>query len=341
MILILSGPGDAHADAVEAQLAARGAAWLRFDTADHPDRSALSFTLEHGGHVRGSLVVGSTSLALEDVSAIWVRRPGRPQSTAAGVPAAGRAQVAADAVAVLDDLWNLLPAFCLPGTPDVIAAAAHKSEQLARAARHGFEIPFTWTGNDPDALLDTVAARPHGFVTKRTAPSQRLTDAAGAEISRLTTVLRPADLVHVGGVAHCPLTVQEALPKAFELRVTVVGDRVFTAVIHSQLSHHTRHDWRRFDLVHTPIETYELEPEVAARCAGLVAGYGLSYGAIDLVMTPDGRLVFLELNPSGQYLWVEQLTGQPISAALAGMLLDPLTTHRPETLRGPDVPART
>ena len=53
----------------------------------------------------------------------------------------------------------------------------------------------------------------------------------------------------------------------------------------------------------------------------LVRRLGLAYGAIDLVLTPDGRYVFLEINPNGQYLWIEQLTGLPISEAIAEWLM--------------------
>ena len=141
------------------------------------------------------------------------------------------------------------------------------------------------------------------------------------DLIRFTQVLRPADLAHVDGIALCPVAVQEAVDKRVELRVTVVGSRVFAAAIHSQRSNHTRHDWRRYDLVNTPLEPVELAPGIARRCVELVAGYGLSYGAIDLIQTPDGRTVFLELNPNGQYLWVEAATGHPISAALADLLL--------------------
>ena len=53
----------------------------------------------------------------------------------------------------------------------------------------------------------------------------------------------------------------------------------------------------------------------------LVERLGLCYGALDLVLTPDGRYVFLEINPSGQYLWIEVATGLPITAALCEMLI--------------------
>ena len=50
---------------------------------------------------------------------------------------------------------------------------------------------------------------------------------------------------------------------------------------------------------------------------------GLCYGAIDLVLTPGGDYVFLEINPSGQYLWVERATGLPLTAAICDYLARP------------------
>lgn len=49
---------------------------------------------------------------------------------------------------------------------------------------------------------------------------------------------------------------------------------------------------------------------------------GLCYGAIDMVVTPDERYVFIEINPNGQYLWVEQATGLPISDAICDLLIN-------------------
>ena len=53
----------------------------------------------------------------------------------------------------------------------------------------------------------------------------------------------------------------------------------------------------------------------------MVERLGLCYGAIDMILTPDGRYVFIEINPNGQYLWIEQETGLPISAAICDLLM--------------------
>src|SRR5439155_14491583 len=91
--------------------------------------------------------------------------------------------------------------------------------------------------------------------------------------------------------------------------------------IHSQATNHTRYDWRRYDFCKTPHRPHALPAEVQARCVRLVRRLGLCYGAIDMVLTPDGRYVFLEINPNGQYLWIEQETGLPISDAICDLLM--------------------
>jgi D-alanine-D-alanine ligase-like ATP-grasp enzyme len=46
----------------------------------------------------------------------------------------------------------------------------------------------------------------------------------------------------------------------------------------------------------------------------------LTYGAIDLVLTPDGRYVFLEINPNGQWLWIDEMLSLGISHSIAEWL---------------------
>ena len=118
-----------------------------------------------------------------------------------------------------------------------------------------------------------------------------------------------------------PLVIQEYVPKSLEVRATVVGSQVFAAAIHSQQSQRARHDWRHYDFDKTPHEAHTLPEGVSSLCIQLVQSLSLNFGAIDLVLTPDGRYVFLEINPSGQWLWIEELTDLPIGDAIADCLL--------------------
>lgn len=334
MIVILSGAGDLHADAVEERLRTRAVDVHRLDTSRFPDDITVASRIGDTGAVTGTLRTPDATIRLEEIRAIWVRRPARPAPRAGR----GRAFVAAESAAVLDDLWASLEVPTFPALPDAIVAAAHKSRQLRLAASLGFEIPVTLTGNDPDAFLELVSTG-GGWITKRAAPSQRLTDPAGRPIARMTEAVRPRDLVHADDLRQCPILLQSTVPKALELRATVVGDEVLTVAIHSQATHHTRLDWRRFDHDRTPVTAYELDPSIQDRCRTLVRKLGLAYGAIDLVLTPDGRIVFLEVNPNGQYLWLEMLSGIPISDAVADWLQAADLPAADRHLRRVDAPA--
>ena len=104
-----------------------------------------------------------------------------------------------------------------------------------------------------------------------------------------------------------------------ELRITVVGKNVFAAEIHSQQKEATRHDWRR-DALALEHRNHPLPDDIKLKCIQLAKTFGLEFGAIDMILTPDGRYVFLEINPNGQWAWIEETTGLPISEALIELL---------------------
>ena len=92
--------------------------------------------------------------------------------------------------------------------------------------------------------------------------------------------------------------------------------------IHSQQHARTTVDWRHYDVT-IPYKRGSLPIQIAERCMALVRGYGLTYAAINLIVAPDGRHVFLEINPNGQWLWVAELVPElRIAEALAELLLN-------------------
>ena len=321
MILVLSGEGDVHADAVEAQLRRLGAPAVRFDPARYPAEADLSVRIGPGGRVGGLLRDGRNEIKLEDVHAVWARRPGRPRADARLPPAVG-AFVETEAAGFLADLWDLLDVPFVPATPAGLERAGYKMRQLRLAGGLGFEIPGTLVTNDPDALLDHYTDSSGRMITKRVVPSQRLVTVEGNEAARRTIAVRPRDLVDVDSVRWAPIMAQPVVDKRVELRVTVVGGEVFSAAIDSQETHHTRVDFRRYDEAHTRITPYPLPAAERDLCVALTRALGLCYSTIDLILTPEGRTVFLEINPNGQYLWIEYAAGLPISRAIATLLAE-------------------
>ena len=116
--------------------------------------------------------------------------------------------------------------------------------------------------------------------------------------------------------------VQNYIPKAFELRVTVVTGKVFCCKIESQhlADDCGRIDWRQGDEKGLKYSPYVLPDNISQKCLQFLRLMKLNFGAFDFIVTPSGEYVFLECNPNGQWLWIELETGLKISEAVAEAL---------------------
>jgi glutathione synthase/RimK-type ligase-like ATP-grasp enzyme len=145
----------------------------------------------------------------------------------------------------------------------------------------------------------------------------------GEDCSGFTYPVQRRNTADYQAIRYAPVVFQEEVPKKLELRVTVVAAKVFPAAIQSQKSRLLRHDWRHYDdfgeskyySVHT------LPDKIEGLCVRLVEALGLCFGAIDLILTPEDEYVFLEVNPNGQWLWIENFTGLPIGDAISDLLI--------------------
>jgi hypothetical protein len=319
VILIVTEPADPHAAAVETKLKERGARVARFDPADFPRHATLALSYD-GLDKRARLRTAQGTLELGEVRAAWLRRPGKPVLHETLRDPEFRRWAQLECVQQIQDLWDALDTAWLPGQPWAIRRADSKHLQLQLAAELGFEIPPTLITTDRDALLEFH--RRHGGRIIDKMPSVLFPLDRNGPIFRYTQLVSTRDIGYASRVRHAPMLFQAYVEKRFELRITVVGGRVLACEIHSQATNHTRDDWRRYDHAHTPHRVHRLPPEEEARCLALVSRLGLRFGAIDMVVTPDGRYVFLEINPNGQWLWIEQQTGLPIADAVCDALME-------------------
>jgi glutathione synthase/RimK-type ligase-like ATP-grasp enzyme len=270
--------------------------------------------------MRSFLRMGETVVDLAQLHSVWSRRPQAPVPHPEIQDPKLRDFVAQDARTFVQDLWNALPCLWVPGHPAAIQRAQLKASQLGVAAEVGLELPPTLVTTSRKEFLDFYNEHNGNVISKVIGPAFDMTVGTSGFV-RYTEVVSKRDLGYAGAIEYSPAIFQAYVPKRVELRITVVGQRVFAVEIHSQLTHHTRHDWRRYDLSNTPHLPHALPCEIEERCVSLVKRLELCYGAIDMILTPDGRYVFVEINPSGQYLWIETQTGVPISAAICDLLI--------------------
>ncbi|GAA2913314.1 hypothetical protein GCM10010517_79900 [Streptosporangium fragile] len=311
-----------HAERVGGHLAGRGARVTVFDPQDFPVSARLDLVYLANEPVRRVLRCADGTVDLDAVTALWWRRPMPPAPYPELTDPAVAAYTAKECESLVTDLWENLPCRQLPARESVFRRAGRKASQLALAAELGFSIPETAITTDPESFLD-FRDRHDGRIVTKPLYIPWIDDVGGhLHVNRLCEPVSTRDVAYADGLRFCPVIVQERIPKRLELRVTIVGDRVFTAEIHSQTANRSSLDWRRYDTRVTPYRVHRLPDEIAERCLALTRRLGLAYGAIDLILTPDGRHVFLEINPNAQWLWIEDLTGLPISAAICDFLLE-------------------
>jgi glutathione synthase/RimK-type ligase-like ATP-grasp enzyme len=313
VLLIVTQRDDYHADWLVLELQARNADFTRFNTEDYPLTTSLHWT--HDGAAR--LRFGECDYDLADVTAVWYRRPA-PPVVAADLPEATAAWARGEAREALMGVWRTLDALWV-NNPDRNRIAESKLLQLRTARELGFDIPDSLVSNEPAEVEDFMAANPHGVICKPLMTG-RVPVGGGGEQLFFTSQISP-ESVSLAALGAEPYLFQELIPKLYDVRVTVIGTEAFAARIESQESEETRTDWRRGhpgELAHTPIE---LPEDVASACLALCRRLGLEFGAIDLAHEPDGRYTFFEINPNGQWAWVEQRTGLPLRARLSDLLL--------------------
>ena len=257
---------------------------------------------------------------LNNVTSILWRRPAKTKASPALADPNITQYVETSSEEVLGGFFDDLDCFQVPASRYVLTHGYAKIPQLTLAAKLGFNLPVTLITNDPSEFLDFYRRHRGQVITK--AASARAESWLGPMGTSYARLVRPRDLVHFYDVQLCPLIVQVYVQKALEVRVTVVGSDVFAAEIHSQATRRTRVDWRRYDRTNTPHYVHELPPDIAQLCLDLVRAMGLVYGAIDLILTPEGHYVFIEINPNGEYKWIENLTRLPITNRIVRLLVE-------------------
>lgn len=215
-----------------------------------------------------------------------------------------------------DFLLHAMGGACWLNHPACIEATDNKLLQLRLARELGFTVPETCVTRDP-AQAREFAGRFDGVVIKRISAGARREN---ADRILFTRRLRRQDYGCLDAVTNCLTLLQEPIEKAYELRVSVVGQQVFAAGFDSTAHASTAIDSRRWTLTDDTYFRTELSEAQRRQVVAIVQAMGLNYAAVDLIVNRNGELVFLEVNGCGQWSFVELMTGHAISEAIVEML---------------------
>lgn len=318
MILIVTNSRDATADLVQAEFDRRGIPYCRLNTEEFPQQITGRATFSSG---RSLLEIEDSNQHVcvrnTDIRAVWYRRPVPPR-VSSSVPNAAMKRFATDeAQEFLRGFWYSLDCYWL-SHPEAIRIAERKLVQLSVASQMGIRIPRTVVTNDPDAILELRTCCPGGLVVKPLYVG--FVDDASSPLYVYTTFLDDEDYERIAAAALTPSIYQEAITRVADIRVTVVGDRVFAARIEAPRADGDLCDWRCFPLSDLRHFVHQLPDAIRGFCLALVRKLRLEFGAIDFVLDEYGEYVFLEINANGQWGWIEKLLELPITGAIVDQL---------------------
>lgn len=312
MILVISSETDLHARVILERLVREGRETALLNLVKFPKQLQLSINYHGNGHDYRILGSDDGNLPLNKCHVIWWRRP-LPFELSSEINASNyRAFAFNECYEAFSGLWLTLDTFWV-NHPTRDQEAARKVYQLKVAQAVGLEIPVTLITNSPAEAHAFVDAQGNeGTIYKSF--SATLTD------WRETRLLKPEELEKLDSVKFAPVIFQEYVPAQADLRVTMIGKKAFAAAIYSQETSY-KVDYR-IDINAARVEPFELPQKVTDHLNAMMERLGLVYGAIDLRLTPDGRYVFLEINPAGQWLFIEERTTQPITETFAQLMVD-------------------
>ena len=312
MIAIVSFPEDPHAQRVMEHLRAAGEEFVLLNLSDLPTQATLTIDFGGGGPPRLDYRQGPAHhVDLGRVRSAWWRRP-QPANSGVVLDPDVRVFTANEWTEAINGLWQLLSARWM-NDPVRDEVAARKLLQIRLAAEAGLRVPRTLVTSDPDRARAFIEAEGIGRTIYKTFSCTHA-------IWRETRLVPAEHLAVLATVRTAPVIFQEYVEADADLRITVVGDRVFAAAIYSGQTDYPV-DFR-LSLGQARTEPTELPPAVTDKLLRLMRRLGLVYGAVDMRRTPDGDYVFLEVNTGGE-LFVEERTSQPISLAVAQWLSEP------------------
>lgn len=309
-ILIPTYPQDIHAAEVALALADLGHEAVLWYGADFPTRQCATIHLEPdavGWEVRGEEIdVGPVPSKEEPFDVVWFRRLYGPELPEGSIHPDDRAMATRENEAFLRGLWRTVGRGAFQVNPMSSREASNsKAVQLQEARAAGLTVPPTLVSNDPERIRAFLER--HGeviykpFFPAQWGEAEQPDDALAILV---TTPITASDLPEDDLLRLTAGIFQKAVPKAHELRVTWMGRHHVTAELHSQESDLTRVDWR-IGQGHLRMTSGTLPEEVERGCQRLMDRLGLVFGCFDFIVTPEGRHVFLEVNPMGQFLWKE------------------------------------
>ena len=308
MILVLTNSTDGTSDYLCRRLNREGVGYVRIDTDSLIERCCLKWV-----NSKAQMKLGSKAVYAQEVTGVWLRRPTAPRLP--GAESAVKCHAAYEWAEAIEGFLAHIPCNRWINHPSANAGASHKLEQLSRAKRFGFNIPRTIVTQKPEAALrfwndlkGEVVVKPlaSGYIEERRKRDDSLI---------YTSKVGPAEIGRADLIRKCPTLFQELIQKCSDVRVVSLDGEITAVELTAQdADGRQRLDIRRREMSGVRYRVCSIPKKTQRRIKSLLKSYGLRFGAVDFGVDKKGNWIFFEINPNGQWAWLDLEAGTDIAA---------------------------
>jgi glutathione synthase/RimK-type ligase-like ATP-grasp enzyme len=318
MVLIISNERDSVTDLVVDSLKRTGVVFFRLNTDSLLTNSEFGFSISP--NILTHFSQYGKLLDLSKITSVWYRRPIMPKTKIKSVIEKRFAE--REILATIDTLWRVLDKCFWINSPWSIKDASNKFHQLQVACELGLQVPETLITNNYMAVEDFFRTCEGSMLYKPITSGHLSSQSSRIQLMTYSTLIKRGDLAKMKLVKNCPGMFQRYIEKQYEVRVTIVGNRVFSAKIDSQRYLEKRIDWRKGKYIKGIFTKCEIPVDLEEKLKMFLKRFDLKFGAFDLIVNKSGKYIFLECNPNGEWAWIEDCTGMPITDTLINLLVE-------------------
>jgi RimK-like ATP-grasp domain len=224
-------------------------------------------------------------------------------------------------VSVINSFWQSNQnIFYLPN-PIFENLADNKLYQLSVATKIGLNVPDTIISNTPQKTLNFLKNKDK-LIIKSVHRSGVIESDSQIFALKPTLVKSKILMETIDKIQNCPMIIQDFVQKKLDLRITIVKKEIFACEIHSQDSSEEKYKIDYRGNVEVDHKIHDLPNDIKDKLLKMCQILNLNFGCVDMVIDGFGNYVFLEINPNGQWLWIEKLTNMPISKSIAKALVE-------------------
>jgi hypothetical protein len=317
LLLIASNKRDLATDYLVLRLHERSIPFLRLNTEDYLSLWDFQYSISNN-ETNLTVSKSETLLSVENITGAYIRQPRMPDLK---VIESDKEFAEREVGESLKSLWRSIDDDLWLNAPHKILRASNKPEQLSVARSIGFVLPDTYIGSNYGEIYNFFK-KCSGKIIAKAVKHGFFYDGNKARVAA-TQVINENTLESFSLYAQLPMIYQRLIEKQYDIRVIVVGSNVFATAIESQSYEETKVDWRLSDCYKIKLNQYaiQLPDDVENYCLKITKKFNLRYAAIDLIFGLDNNYYFLELNPNGQWAWIDQMEIHKIRDAIINELM--------------------